>query len=121
MKQQQLLRAGHPAVFVPLPFPCALHINFVPHAEAYNPSERTTSQQYAVTKHARSSFSGLLLLLLSPLVPCSPTGKFIIWAAATMLIQAERRDASAGAMTLPLAEKMTVKVLQEKARKTTVI
>ncbi|CAN0335730.1 unnamed protein product [Pylaiella littoralis] len=42
-------------------------------------------------------------------------GKFIIWAAATMLIQAERKDSSAGVMTLPLAEKMTVKVLQEKA------
>eukprot|EP00903_Cladosiphon_okamuranus_P013457 g12533.t1 len=41
-------------------------------------------------------------------------GKFIIWAAATMLIQAERKDSSAGVMTLPLAEKMTVKVLQEK-------
>lgn len=42
-------------------------------------------------------------------------GKFIIWAAATMLIQAERKDSSAGVMTLPLAEKMTMKVLQEKA------
>ncbi|CAB1114014.1 unnamed protein product [Ectocarpus sp. CCAP 1310/34] len=42
-------------------------------------------------------------------------GKFIIWAAATMLIQAERKDSSAGVMTLPLAEKMTVKVLQENA------
>eukprot|EP00752_Nemacystus_decipiens_P017311 g15507.t1 len=38
-------------------------------------------------------------------------GKFIIWAAATMLIQAERKDSSAGVMTLPLAEKMTVKIL----------
>lgn len=42
------------------------------------------------------------------------TGKFIIWAAATMLIQAERKDSTASAMTLPLAEKLTVKVLQEK-------
>lgn len=43
-------------------------------------------------------------------------GKFIIWAAATMLIQAERKDSSAGVMTLPLAEKMTVKVLKENVR-----
>lgn len=43
-------------------------------------------------------------------------GKFIIWAAATMLIQAERRDPSANATTLPLAEKMTVKVLEDKVR-----
>lgn len=32
-----------------------------------------------------------------------------------MLIQAERKDRTASAMTLPLAEKLTVKVLQEKA------
>ena len=38
-----------------------------------------------------------------------------MWAAATMLIQAERKDRTASAMTLPLAEKLTVKVLQEKA------
>lgn len=31
-----------------------------------------------------------------------------------MLIQAERKDSTASAMTLPLAEKLTVKVLQEK-------
>lgn len=43
-------------------------------------------------------------------------GKFIIWAAATMLIQAERKEVSAGPTTLPLAERMAVKVLQEKVR-----
>lgn len=47
----------------------------------------------------------------------SKGGKFIIWAAATMLIQAERKEVSAGPTTLPLAERMAVKVLQEKAAK----
>lgn len=54
-------------------------------------------------------------LLKSPVVVVFlRPGKFIIWAAATMLIQAERQDSSVGPMTLPLAEKMTLKVLKEK-------
>ena len=34
-----------------------------------------------------------------------------------MLLQAQRKDASAGVTTLPLAEKMTLKVLEAQVRR----